>query len=216
MVLVSIPLLCSSGTTGTVVVRVLEGQIVNISASHTLYLDFLDADKNILQEIPVSACNGLFRGTATFPASTDFLQLRGTDVFGVPFSYIRPAINAPVTFRPSRFSLMPTSGTVSITTGSTQTLTYQLQAVETEGNTSFNFSVQTASGFTVALTTSQAVISGSQSITVSVRVTPTSFVARGNYQITLIATSGCNTLRATQTVTVNPQVCMALFELKYE
>ena len=69
-----------------------------------------------------------------------------------------------------------------------------------------HFSVQTASGFTVALTTSQAVISGSQSITVSVRVTPTSFVARGNYQITLIATSGCNTLRATQTVTVNPQV----------
>jgi len=208
--------ICSSGTTGTVVVRVLEGNIVNISTSHTLYLGFLDADKSILQEIPVSACDGLFRGTVTFPASMDFLQLRGTDIFGVPFSYVRPAINAPVMFRPSRFSLIPTSGTVSITTGSTQTLTYQLQAVETEGNTSFKFSVQTASGFIVAVTTTQAVISGSQSITVSVRVTPTSFVARRKYQITLIATSGCNTLRATQTVTVNPQVCMALFELKYE
>ena len=202
----SVPLLCSSGTTGTVVVRVLEGNIVNISTSHTLYLGFLDADKSILQEIPVSECDGLFRGTVTFPASMDFLLLRGTDIFGVPFSYVRPAINAPVMFRPSRFSLMPTSGTVSITTGSTQTLTYQLQAVETEGNTSFNFSVQTASGFIVAVTRRQAVISGSQSITVSIKVTPTSFVARGKYQITLIATSGCNTLRATQTVTVNPQV----------
>ena len=194
-------------------VRVLEGQTVNISGSQPLYLDLLDADKNILQAIPVSACNGLFRGTATFPASMDFLQLRGTDIFGVPFSYIRPAINAPVTFRPSRFSLTSTSGTVSITAGSTEILTYQLQAVETDGNTSFDFSPQTASGFAVAVSTAKAVISRNQIITISVRVTPASSVARGEHRIVLTATSGCNTLRATQTVTVNPPVCLTTIHL---
>ena len=201
-------LLLLSGSMGTVVVRVLEGQITNISTSHPLYLDFLDADKNVLQEISVTACNGLFRGEATFPASTDFLQLRGTDVYGVPFSYIRPAIDAPVIFRPSRFALTSTSGgVVSISTGVTHTLTYQLQAVETEGSTSFNFSVQTStSGFDTNVSPAQAVISANQSVTVSVQVTPTSHVAAGNHQITLAATSGCDTLSAVQSVTINTLV----------
>ena len=201
-------LLLLSGSMGTAVVRVLEGQMANISTSHPLYLDFLDADKNVLQEISVAACNGLFRGEATFPASTDFLQLRGTDVYRVPFSYIRPAIDAPVIFRPSRFSLTSTSGgVVSISTGSTHTLTYQLQAVETEGSTSFNFSLQTStSGFDTNVSPAQAVISANQSVTVSVQVTPTSHVAAGNHQITLSATSGCDTLSAIQSVTVNTLV----------
>ena len=205
-----------SGSMGTAVVRVLDGQITNISTSHPLYLDFLDADKNVLREISVTACNGLFRGEATFPASTDFLQLRGTDVYGVPFSYIRLAINAPVTFRPSRFTLTSTSGVVSISTGSTHTLTYQLQAVETEGSTSFNFSLQTStSGFDTNVSPARAVISANGTITVSVQVTPTPRVAAGNYQITLSATSGCDTLRATQSVTIDTTVHVCIVLIRF-
>ena len=54
---------------GTVMVRVLDGQLANISTSHP------DVDKNVLREISVTECNGFFRGETTFPASTDFLQL---------------------------------------------------------------------------------------------------------------------------------------------
>ena len=198
---------------GTAVVRVLDGQITNISTSHPLYLDFLDADKNVLREISVTACNGLFRGEATFPASTDFLQLRGTDVYGVPFSFIRPAIDA---FRPSRFTLTSTSGVVSISTGSTHTLTYQLQAVETEGSTLFNFSLQTStSGFDTIVSPVRAVINANQTVTVSVQVTPTPHVAAGNYQITLSATSGCDTLRATQSVTIDTTVHVCIVLIRF-
>jgi len=59
-----------------------------------------------------------------------------------------------------------------------------IPSVETEESTSLGkyfifLLIQTASGFIVAVTTRQTVINGSQSITVSIKVTPTSFVAKG-------------------------------------
>ena len=79
--------------------------------------------------------------------------------------------------------------------------------METEGSTSFNFSLQTsASGFDTNVSPARAVINANQTVTVSVQVTPTPHVAAGNYQITLSATSGCDTLRATQSVTIDTSV----------
>ena len=63
-------------------------KLSQISLNNTLYLDFVDNDRNILQYTEITECKGILSGSVILPSTPLKYQLRGYDIQGNPFSHL--------------------------------------------------------------------------------------------------------------------------------
>ena len=63
-------------------------KLSQISLNDTLYLDFVDNDRNILQYTEITECEGILSGSVILPLTPLKYQLRGYDIQGNPFSHL--------------------------------------------------------------------------------------------------------------------------------
>ena len=63
-------------------------KLSQISLNDTLYLDFVDNDRNILQYTEITECEGILSGSVILPSTPLKYQLRGYDIQGNPFSHL--------------------------------------------------------------------------------------------------------------------------------
>ena len=63
-------------------------KLSQISLNDTLYLDFVDNDRNILQYTEITECEGILSGSVILPSTPLQYQLRGYDIEGNPFSHL--------------------------------------------------------------------------------------------------------------------------------
>ena len=63
-------------------------KLSQISLNNTLYLDFVDNDRNILEYTEITECEGILSGSVILPSTPLKYQLRGYDIEGNPFSHL--------------------------------------------------------------------------------------------------------------------------------
>ena len=182
--------------------RVLDGGLEHISTTRPVILSLLDADKNVVREVTMSHCSGLLKGEDTMPESVHYIGLRGEDTRGIPFSYTRPTISGPLQFRTSDFRLTASTNRVEMAADETEMVTLQLQTIETDGDTTFNFKIDAPHGFSTSASPFAVTVSPTKSASALLRVSASHSVLSGSYTLTITAHSGCSELMVELAVVV--------------
>ena len=157
-------------------------------------------------------CSIFLIGNTTFPLGTFTYELGGEDQDGNPFVY---NIKKNTTFGSgnSYFTLSAINGTsLEMDLYDVILLTYELHNTNPYGSVTFNFTAESADGFSRFLWPYQATVGAGESVqvTITARV-GSSRIRRGSSHIfTVTATNGCMTLSASKTVNIRAPVSLRL------
>ena len=107
-------------------------QLPLLSLNDSIYLDLVDEDNNVVENIKLSECSGVLSGTGYFPGSPVFYQLRGTTSQGNSFAYVIP--NSQNEFKGPNFNLdLAYFGVIPVNLGEASFFTMALLYNNSEG-----------------------------------------------------------------------------------
>jgi hypothetical protein len=99
-----------------------------VSLNHSLYLDIVDNNGNILESSELLECSGLLSGAATLPTGLVQYQLRGHDNSTTPFAHIIP--NSQITFALPQLDISLISSPIVLNKESTATVGLSIKNIK--------------------------------------------------------------------------------------
>ena len=175
------------------------------------YLNII-GNRRVVAHVPLHKCSEFFIGNTTFPLGTFTYDLGGEDQDGNPFIY---NTKKNTTFMPGSnyFTLSAVNGTsLEIDLYDVILLTYELRNTNPYGLVTFNFTAESADGFSKFVWPYQATVGVGESVqvTITARVGSSRIRRGSSHTFTVTATNGCTTLSASKTVNIRAPVSLRL------
>ena len=187
-----------------------EGRIAVFTSKYndisSLYLNILDEELNIIQQISLSYCGGAYIGEVAFALDASHYQLKGEDTSGNSFIY--NIKKRPEFIAGKKFDLTAITLPQDVDRGNATNLIFEFRNFNHYHLLNLTLSVESHHGFINSITPSRVSVDAGEKIlfNVTVRAASSELVRGSSYNITVADRTGCTSVSASQIINIKELV----------